>query len=200
MPVNVRVIAATNRDLQAEVHMGRFREDLFFRLGVFPLRVPPLADRREDIPSLVAHFLALHCEKFKRPVPKVSEAAMLELETRDYRGNVRELSNLIERGLLLTDPGEVMSPEHLFDRPVLGASAGDPSLGDEAVQGLHGAVAGFERGFIKKALDRNEGSRTRTAKELRISARWLTKKMKRLGLIDEADDTDDDDVDGEDEE
>jgi DNA-binding NtrC family response regulator len=146
----------------------------------------------------VTHFLEVHCRRLKRAVPKVSEAAMLELETRDYRGNVRELSNLIERGLLLTDPGEVMAPEHLFDRPLSEAAACDGPAGGDTGQGLYGAVAGFERGFIKKALDRNMGSRTRTAKDLGISTRWLTKKMKRLGLIEEDDDTsDDDDADGD---
>lgn len=194
IPVDVRVVAATNRDLQTEVQSGRFREDLYFRLKVFPVRIPSLAERREDIPLLVTHFLAMHCAHLKRPLPRMSEAAMLELETREYRGNVRELGNLIERGLLLSDPGEAMAAEHLFDRDPVPSTTGQAGPGTLA--GLHDAVAAFERDFIRAALAGEGGRRNEAARRLKISARWLRKKMQRLGLADDVDDDEDDD-DGE---
>jgi len=193
IPVDVRVLAATNRDLEAHVKAGSFREDLYFRLEVFPIRVPSLGERREDIPLLVAHFLEKHCRLLKRPVPDMSAAAMIELEAREYRGNVRELSNLIERALLLTDPGEAVLAEHLFDRPAAegGGELAAPLAVGQDDKGLYDAVAEFERAFIADRLDRHGGSRTHTAKSLGISTRWLIKKMQRHGL--KADDGNDGD-------
>src|SRR5262249_49126115 len=156
MPVDVRVVAATNRDLEAEVQSGRFREDLFFRLQVFPIHVPSLDERREDIPLLVAHLLERHCQLLKRRISEVSAAAMIELETRTYRGNVRELSNLIERALLLSDPGEAILPEHLFDGVLQEIGSGpitEAASGDRVDRGLYDAVAEFEKTLIVSRLE-----------------------------------------------
>ncbi|HVI08876.1 MAG TPA: sigma 54-interacting transcriptional regulator [Candidatus Binatia bacterium] len=106
--VNVRIIAATNRDLKKEVDAGRFRQDLFYRLSVFPVEVPPLRTRHEDIPPLVRHFIAQSARKLNRPVPTMSQGAMDRLVAYDWPGNVRELQNTIERGLILSRGGPLL--------------------------------------------------------------------------------------------
>lgn len=119
--VNVRVIAATNRDLSAEVTAGRFRADLFYRLNVFPITVPPLRDRREDIPELVDHFVRQIAARHGRRVSKVGAAALRALTAHDWPGNVRELQNLIERVVILSDGDELT-----FDAGwLVGASAAE---------------------------------------------------------------------------
>ena len=110
VPVDVRVVAATNRDLAAEVVAGRFRADLFYRLNVFPVAVPPLRDRREDIAELVHHFVRVFSDRHGRPVERVSAAALRSLTAHDWPGNVRELQNLVERAVVLSD-----GPELAFD-------------------------------------------------------------------------------------
>jgi two-component system response regulator HupR/HoxA len=182
LPIDVRVIAATNRDLEAEVRAGRFREDLWFRLQVFPIRLPPLGERREDIPLLVRHFLERHAAVLKRRMPEVGAEAMAELEERDYRGNVRELSNLIERALLLTDDGETILPEQLFDRAPVEGRSGPDGRGE---LDLYGAVERLERRLITDALAHRGGNRRRAAEDLGISLRWLLTKMRRYRLAEE---------------
>jgi formate hydrogenlyase transcriptional activator len=103
--VNVRIIAATNRDLKKEVDAGRFREDLFYRLSVFPIEVPPLRQRRDDIPPLVEHFLRQNARRMNRPAMRISQAALSQLTAHDWPGNVRELQNTIERALILSPGG-----------------------------------------------------------------------------------------------
>src|SRR5208282_462333 len=100
--VNVRIIAATNRDLKKEIDAGRFRQDLFYRLSVFPIEVPPLRERREDIPWLATHFLAQSARRMNRPVPRISQTALSALGAHDWPGNVRELQNTIERAIILS--------------------------------------------------------------------------------------------------
>jgi transcriptional regulator with GAF, ATPase, and Fis domain len=103
--VNVRIIAATNRDLKREVDAGRFRQDLFYRLSVFPIEVPPLRERRDDIPPLVRYFLGQSARRFNRPAPTLSQAAMIDLTVYDWPGNVRELQNTVERAIILSRGG-----------------------------------------------------------------------------------------------
>src|SRR5208282_4960749 len=103
--VNVRIIAATNRDLKKEIDAGRFRQDLFYRLSVFPIEVPPLRERREDIPWLATHFLAQSARRMNRPVPRISQTALSALGAHDWPGNVRELQNTIERAIILSAGG-----------------------------------------------------------------------------------------------
>jgi DNA-binding NtrC family response regulator len=103
--ISVRIIAATNRDLKQEVAAGRFREDLFYRLSVFPIEIPPLRSRREDLPSLVAHFVRQSAQRINCPVPRISQATMHQLTAYDWPGNVRELQNAIERAVILSRGG-----------------------------------------------------------------------------------------------
>jgi PAS domain S-box-containing protein len=103
--VNVRIIAATNRDLRKEIDAGRFREDLFYRLSVFPIEVPPLRERKEDIPLLATHFLTLSARRMNRPAPRITESALNQLSSYDWPGNVRELQNAIERTVILSPGG-----------------------------------------------------------------------------------------------
>ena len=106
--VDVRVLSATSRNLQDEIAAGRFREDLFYRLNVVPVRLPPLRERREDIPELVSHFLARFAAERRMPAPGISEEAMAALQAHDWPGNVRQLRNIIERTLILA-PGDRVS-------------------------------------------------------------------------------------------
>jgi transcriptional regulator with GAF, ATPase, and Fis domain len=112
--VNVRIIAATNRDLTKEVDEGRFREDLFYRLRVFPIEVPPLRERRDDIAPLAAHFIRQSARKMNRPEPPITQAALTQLSSYDWPGNVRQLQNVIERSIILWQEGPLT-----FDLPVL---------------------------------------------------------------------------------
>jgi len=105
--VDVRVIAATNRELKTEVESGRFRQDLFYRLSVFPIEVSPLRARREDIPPLVAHFVKQSVARLNRPTPRVTKATMSQLLTYDWPGNVRELQNAVERAVILSQGGQL---------------------------------------------------------------------------------------------
>jgi formate hydrogenlyase transcriptional activator len=110
IPVDVRVVAATNRDLLAEVKANRFRADLFYRLNVFPILVPPLRDRRSDIPELVTHFVRTFAHKLGRPIPAIRPSTLTALTAHDWPGNIRELQNVIERAAIVTD-----GPELAFD-------------------------------------------------------------------------------------
>src|SRR5262249_13227188 len=103
--VDVRIVAATNRDLTEEVRAGRFRSDLYYRLNVFPMRLPPLRERREDIPPLVAHFTAKHGKRFGRVISRIDRRSMKLLESHHWPGNVRELENIIERAIILSRDG-----------------------------------------------------------------------------------------------
>src|SRR5262249_16532741 len=110
--VNVRIIAASNRDLKKEVDEGRFRDDLFYRLSVFPIEVPPLRQRREDIAPLVAHFVKQSARRMNRPEPQISKSALDQLATYQWPGNVRELQNIVERAIIVWREGPLT-----FDLP-----------------------------------------------------------------------------------
>jgi transcriptional regulator with GAF, ATPase, and Fis domain len=110
--VNVRVIAASNRDLTREVDEGRFRQDLYYRLWVFPIEVPPLRERREDIAPLAAHFIKQSAKRMNRPEPTITEAALAQLASYDWPGNIRQLQNVIERSIILWQEGPL-----IFDLP-----------------------------------------------------------------------------------
>jgi transcriptional regulator with GAF, ATPase, and Fis domain len=116
--INVRMVAATNRDLKAEVEAGRFRQDLFYRLSVFPIENPPLRDRREDIPRLAEHFIRTTAQRMNRKPPKLTQAAARELSAHDWPGNVRELQNAVERAVILAQGGPLHFDPPAFARPV----------------------------------------------------------------------------------
>jgi two-component system response regulator AtoC len=178
--IDVRVIAATSRELEREVAAGRFREDLFYRLDVFRLRVPPLRERREDVPLLVDHFLALFREALGKPVRTIADDALDRLVAHNWPGNVRELENVMERAMILCDGDRITLqdlPEALAKprpSPPLPASRGDFSL--------RRARRRFESELITRALEATGGNRTRAARLLEISHRALLYKLKEYGL------------------
>ena len=168
--VNARILAASNRNLEQEVKSGRFREDLFYRLNVFEVNVPPLRERREDIPALAHRFL----EEFTQGRAKLSAAVSQCLERYSWPGNVRELRNAMERAALLSR-GELVIPEHLPARirPVAGARA--PLDEDEAQR-----LEEIEHQAVAQALKKMDFNRTNTARHLGISRRALIYKLQRM--------------------
>jgi len=175
--VDVRIVAATARDLEEEVRHQRFRDDLFYRLNVVRLRVPPLRERREDIPLLVNHFIATYNERFGKRVRGCDSAAMRLLMRANWPGNVRELENVIERAMLLAEAGQLAPedlPEELSESPTIAAELDQLSIKKR--------VAALERELIAKALQRTEGNRTQASKLLEISYKALVYKIRDYGL------------------
>lgn len=181
--VDVRVIASSTRDLEHEIAEGRFREDLFCRLNVVRLDVPPLRERRQDIPLLVDHFLAKFRDQLGKPVRHVSDEALELLVGHRWTGNVRELENAIERALILAE-GDTLEPDDLAKAVRLqNDTEGTGDDGEEDLT-LKRARHLFEAGIIRKALVRTGGNRTHAAKVLGISHRALLYKIKDYGLRD----------------
>ncbi len=178
--VNVRVIAATARELETEVATGRFREDLYYRLNVLRVRVPPLRERREDIPLLVDHFLAHFRETLGRPLRAISDDALDALVRYAWPGNVRELENVIERAAILAE-GDRLG---LGDLPPGIADAPDTGVHDPADYSLRLARRSAESEAIRRALAATDGNRTRAARLLDISHRALLYKLKEYGIRD----------------
>jgi len=174
--VDFRVIAATHRDLEEEMAAGRFREDLYYRLGVITVSLPPLAARREDIPLLARHFLAKHAERNQRQVDKVEPEAMRLLLDFDWPGNVRELENVIERGVVLAH-GDTLTPEVLPSKVT--GSVGD-RLGLGEITDL--ALEELERRHILATLERHNWHRVKVAEVLKIDRRTLYRKIKEYGF------------------
>ncbi len=178
--VNVRIIACTNRNLEEEVAEGRFRKDLFYRINVFPITIPPLRERREDIPLLADHFLAAFSKKYGRPKPNLTAAALDMLIRNDWPGNVRELQNEIERSLTLAKPGEDIRPDHLS--PTVNSAATGGDMADDFDLTLPESVARLEKQMITRAMEQADSNRTHAAQALGITRQGLLKKIKRLGL------------------
>jgi transcriptional regulator with GAF, ATPase, and Fis domain len=128
--INVRIIAATNRDLKREAEAGRFRQDLFYRLSVFPIEIPPLRERREDIAPLASHFVKQAARRMSRPAPRVTQATMSQLTAHDWAGNVRELQNAVERAVILSQGGPLRFelPENPSAAPAPAGTSSDPSV------------------------------------------------------------------------
>ena len=170
---DVRIIAATNRDLERLVEEGNFRQDLFYRINVIRLEIPPLRERLEDVPLLVDHFVSLLCAQKDKPVTGVSPEAMRLLLTQPYPGNVRELENLIEHGFVLC-PAGLIRPEHL---PLARMTVPDaPHRSHRTV------LQDAEREEILRALAQNDGNRLETARALGIHKTTLFRKIKKLGI------------------
>ena len=178
--VDVRVISATNRDLEEEVKERRFRPDLYYRLSVFPVLVPPLRERREDILLLVSHFLKHSSEKLGKQVKNADQEAMRLLAQYSWPGNVRELENEIERAVALTPPGAAVTTEYLSEKLTAQGSL-RVSLPVET-QSLHEARLSFEREYIAEILRQHRGNAAQTAKVLGLSRQMLQKKIKGFGL------------------
>ena len=190
LKVNVRVIAATNADLEGMVSEGRFRGDLLFRLNVMPIRIPPLRDRREEVPSLVYHYVERFCREQRKPTMKVSDEAMEHLTLHSWPGNIRQLSNELRRVVALADPGATLTPAMLSSDIRAGRKMADtpgpPLQNDELPvsldQPLEAAVEAIERAMIDRALKASDGNLERAAERLGISRKGLFLKRKRLGL------------------
>ncbi|TLY20698.1 MAG: sigma-54-dependent Fis family transcriptional regulator [Nitrospirae bacterium] len=174
---DVRVVAATNKDLLAAVANRAFREDLYYRLNVFPLVIPPLHDRREDIPLLVEHFLAMYSRELKREGLTVSSEAMEAMKKHPWTGNIRELQNSIERAVILCDGREIL-PDHIGLR-VLARPVPDGGSLQEASSAASRAV---EARMIEKVLRETGGNKTKAAEILQVSYKTLLTKIKDYGL------------------
>ena len=181
IPVEARVVAATNRDLESEVAAGRFRQDLYFRLSVHVIRVPPLRDRLSDVPQLASAFVAAICERFRIRPKKLSGDALELLMGYDWaRNNVRELRNIIERMIIAAD-GDVLRPEHVpAEIQEQSQARARPATGG---RDLHSLKVEAERQIVIAALERNDWHITRTAEELGLADHAsLLKIMRRLDL------------------
>ncbi|HSP81754.1 MAG TPA: sigma-54 dependent transcriptional regulator [Myxococcaceae bacterium] len=193
--VDVRLIAATNRDLQAEIEAGRFRKDLYYRLAVVPLVLPPLRERRGDIPMLARHFVEKYNRKLNKRIEGIADDALALLQAYDWPGNIRELENLIERVLLFSD-GPFITATDLPESMRQGATPPPaPSPASETPTGEGGLkdivrmkAAELEKDLISKALEETGGNVTRAARLLQISRKSLQTKMKEFGLRDTAQD------------
>jgi two-component system nitrogen regulation response regulator NtrX len=184
--VDVRVLSATSRNLQDEIVAGRFREDLYYRLNVVPVRLPPLRERREDIPELVSHFLARIAAERRMAGPTISEEAMAALQAHDWPGNVRQLRNIIERTLILA-PGDrlarievdLLPPEVLDNQSTMsGGNSGMAIMGSP----LREAREAFEREYLKIQIRRFSGNISRTASFIGMERSALHRKLKALGI------------------
>jgi len=179
--VDVRVIAATNKDLEAEIEAGRFRRDLFFRLNVIPIRVPALAERLEDIPELVAEFVAEVAGSTGLRPKRFTEDAFERLRDYSWPGNVRELRNVVERVMIMV-PGETIHADDLAFLPASGAPSAPSGAPGEVDLPLREARERFEREYIRRALERCDGNVTRAAALLGLERSHLHRKLRQLGL------------------
>ena len=190
--VDVRLISATNRDLRAEVERGRFRDDLYFRVGAFPIHIPPLRERRADIPLLADVCLARAAERHAKRIPGIEPAALQRLASFDWPGNVRELQNELERAVALAMDGEPIALGHLSARlrgcaPADSGAAAEPDISAavppaRSTSDLREARSDFEVKFITEVLRTHGGNVTHAAEALGISRVALQKKMKDFGL------------------
>ena len=189
LKVDVRVLAASNKDLIKEIEKGTFREDLFYRLNVVPIIVPPLRERREDIPLLIRHFMKVHAEEQGLRMKEISPEAMAVFQQYDWPGNIRELRNLIER-LMIMVPGPVIDPAQaglsLQARPVASASQlAAPTINPlftQAYDSLRDARNAFEKEYIARKLREHHWNISRTAEDLKIERSHLHRKIKLLDV------------------
>ena len=178
--VDVRVIAATNIDLKEAIKEKSFREDLYYRLSVFPIRIPPLRERRDDVPMLAEYFITKYCAEMKKPVKKIAKEALKLMDRYHWPGNVRELENTIERAIILCE-GRFITPEHLAIRIPstqeirLREGAGLKEVGQHAQMQA-------ERAMILRVLDQTRGNKRKTAEILKIDYTTLFEKLKRYEI------------------
>jgi len=177
--VDVRVLAATNRDLIAEIRSGRFREDLYYRLNVVTLHVPPLRERREDIPLLAQHFLEVFSAKNRKAIKGFTPQAMDRLLRHDWPGNIRELMNTIERAI-------VLARSDYLDETLIAPTSREPG-GDHGSKGdvvqEEGSLEEVEKATILRTLEQAGGNKSEAARRLRITRRTLHQKLKKYGMM-----------------
>jgi DNA-binding NtrC family response regulator len=182
--VNVQVVASTNRDLEAAVREGKFREDLFYRLSVIPIQIPPLRERKEDIPLLVEHFVQRYNTQFRKKVEQVSQDGMKLMMSYSWPGNIRELKNAIERAMILADKDRIDVP-HLPIRIADPCTASMPRASGTALVRLPSEGAGLEdieKNLLEQALQHAHGNKTRASRLLKISRDTLRYKVKKHHL------------------
>jgi two-component system response regulator AtoC len=179
--IDIRVLAATNRDPAVAVAEGRLRNDLFYRLNVLHIDVPPMRERREDIPTLAQHFLSMHARDVGMPIPILEQEAIDKLCAYDWPGNVRELENVMERALVLSD-GRAIGRSVLDGLSVVGRATTMPVTTDDADLALQPRIEALERQTIEKALDSAGSNKSKAARLLDISERSLWYKLKKYGL------------------
>jgi two-component system response regulator PilR (NtrC family) len=184
IPIDIRVIAATNKNLEEEIEKGRFREDLYYRLNVIKIELPPLRERKEDIAPLAIHFISKYSREMGKDIRGISPKALETLESYHYPGNVRELENIIARSVAL-ETSNVIRQETL---PQLVGSKDFIDLGADLSSGtnLDAVLENVERRFIEKALKSTGGNKTEAAKLLGITLRSLRYRLAKLGLYDES--------------
>jgi two-component system response regulator PilR (NtrC family) len=184
--VDVRILCATNRDLEAEVRAGRFREDLFYRLNVIEVRLPPLRERSEDIAHLARFFIGKYSRELGRRVADAAPEVIAALEAYSFPGNVRELENLIERAVTLA-PGERITldclPHGLLERREVEATGRIPEGGAD----LNALLEAYERSLLLEALERSGGVKKRAAALLCVSFRSFRYRLEKLGLDSDTD-------------
>ncbi len=182
--VDVRLVAATHRDLSAEVDGGRFRADLFFRLKVFPIKLPALRSRKEDLPALVQHFFEQNPEARRKLLQPPTAAFSAVLESYAFPGNVRELAHIVEQACILADDGESLDVMHLPHEVAAVPDTADvknPVVREET-RPLRAALAAYERALILEELEATGWNRTKAAKSLQVSLRAFMDKLKRYGI------------------
>jgi DNA-binding NtrC family response regulator len=181
--LDVRIVAASNKDLEKAVEEKKFREDLFYRLNVFPVRVPPLRERKEDIPLLVEYFIKIYCNEMKTPIKSVSQEALNLLMGYHWKGNVRELENTIERAVILCD-SDVITPDHFI------FSTGIPSKDVPSVSPANGTLESVAKEALRvaetkriiSALHQTRGNKSRAAEILQVSYKTLLTKIKEYQI------------------
>jgi DNA-binding NtrC family response regulator len=187
--VDVRVVAATNQDLEKAVEEKKFRNDLYYRLNVIPIHLPPLRDRKEDIPLLVEHFIEKMEKRKKKSIKGVSAEALRSFEAHDWPGNIRELENLMERLIVLKEEGSFITPKDLPDkiRQLKNNSAAAQVVIPAEGVDFNEAVDNYERELIVSALQKVNGIKKKAAEYLNLNRTTLIEKMKRKGLLDQYD-------------
>jgi two-component system response regulator HupR/HoxA len=178
--VDLRIIAATNKNMEEEVKAGRFREDLYYRLNVFPILLPPLRERREDIPDLIEHFIKKYADKIKKTIPLVKEDARKLLINAPFPGNIRELENEIERAVTLADDNSPITADLLSTRFQRDVQANEMSRNSS--NSLKSQVGKLEIKMIRDTLEKTNGNILKAAKILQISRLGLYKKLKRYHI------------------
>lgn len=190
--VDVRILSATNKDLLSLVQAGKFREDLYYRINVFPIVVPPLRERMDDIPLLANYFLNKYMIQAGKDIDGFSEDALQYLLSNKYPGNVRELENIIQRAVILAGNEQTLSLNHLqteWEATLRSAMSGKPTIkiqddlqSDLKISSLPELVVEFEKKYISQALESNQGNISKTARDLGLSRAGLYKKLKRYKL------------------
>lgn len=183
--VDVRVIAATNKDLEEEIRLGHFREDLYYRLNVLPFHVPPLRERREDIPRLVLHFLDYFCSKEGREAKTMSPAALSTLQAYSWPGNVRELKNIVERLVIMTPDSSIQEthlPPSMRLKKMVSSEIRNANLAGVDASNFKEAKEEFEKEFILAKLEENDWNISRTAEAIDIERSNLHRKIKSYGI------------------